>query len=613
MYYMLLALVCGVLGAVPLVLGKKPGIGLGFGVFAFLVVWGLSYASLPTTIWPIFGLVGFYLVAAWTVGTIINAVASEESGNPALFNFIVPALYIIMLLGSSFTNSHMLNATSYSKLIGTIEERDWNTDVQPKDPRHMRMVSAENAMYISKKVVASAGAIGSQFTLDNEHMTLQRIKNQLAYVIPFDYNSFSVWTDARGVPGYVIVDAENPERKPELVHLGDGKQMIYTPGAFFSKNLTRHLWDNGFMDQGLAQFRFELDDDGNPWWVVSTYRPTIGWSGEQITGLATVNPMTGEIKRYTMAEAPAWIDRIIPGDFLRSWFEERGEYSGGWLNSWWGKQGLTEPEQPILIYGANDRAEWVTGITSLNKGDDSLLGLMYTDSRTGKTVYYHTSGGGTDRSVIQAVNNNVSVKYKHLAASTPQVYNVYGTMAAVVPLLNSNDAFQGVAIVPINNVQDVAVGDTQSEALRHYQTLVSRHGQQVTLEKDHAERELVGIVDRIRPDTSQNGTVYMFHVAGVPRIFTASNNESPKLSLTQAGDNVKVTFVASGEDFVPVVHFDNLSLPLERTAQQDEVAMAAEAKRQTENARGTAADLTSRIKSMTPEQLKQLEELLKKK
>ena len=590
-YYFMAALISALVGVLPLILRRRFGAGFVVGLLGFFALWGIYYLSLPSTVWPLFGLPGFCTAMLWAVSTVVDAVITEEEndrlsyrdpGRKHSWAWVFPVTYMVLLLGSAVYGSGMLNAGAYSKMIGTVTERNWSADIQPKDPRHMIMVSNENATYIARKAVGSAGAIGSQFGLDSNYMTIQRVNGSFYHVVPFDYNGFSVWLNAPGSPGFMLIDAEDPERNPRLVELPKGGEMKYMPGAYFEYNLERHLRNNGFISDALSHFKFELDENEKPWWIIVTYEPTITWSGAKVTGVATVNPVTGDITRYDPDKVPAWVDRIVPADFVHSYIDWWGGYSGGWLNSWWGKHRLLEAENPILIYGTSDRAEWVTGVTSTSGSDDSLVGLMYTDSRTGQSVYYLVPGGGTETAILQAVNANEKVKYKHLHGSTPQIYNIYGKMAAVVPLLNESDAYQGVSIVSVENVQDVAVGSTQNEALRNYQAILSRHGQQVALANSPELQELSGVVDRISQDVGLSGSVYYVHLTGVPRLFTASSQDYPKLVVTQPGDKVTMKYVASGEGVVPLSHFENVSLPLDETEAQKELDAAVQTKAATD-------------------------------
>ena len=609
MYLLIAAVATSVLGVLPLFLRKRPFAGTMLGLCSFLVTWGLYYIVKPSTIWPLLGIFGAMTALVWLIAAIIDAMEDEDFS----WLFVLPIGYVVLFFITALMSSGIFNAATFATMVGTIEEREWTKDIQPKDPRHMRMVSDETALYIAQKAVGTLGTIGSQFELDDEHMTLQRVNDRLVYVIPFDFSGFSRWLNASGVPGYVVVDAEDTERQPELVRLDKDRELHFTPGAFFGNNLERHLRNSGYLNQGFFSFRFELDDNNRSWWVISTYRPTVTWSGAKITGVLIVDPVSGAIKEHAFGSVPDWVDRVVPGELVEAYISWRGSFSSGWLNSWWGTKDLTKPETPILIYGSNNRAEWVTGITSHSDKDDSLVGLMYTDSRTGKSVYYRVTGGGTDAAIIQAVNNNSQIKFRHLRATTPQIYNVLGTMAAVVPLVNENGSFQGTAIVEVKNVQDVAVGITQNEALRNYEVLITRRGQQVAFDSASVLQKLSGVVDRIRLDVGQNGSVYYFHIAGTPRIFTASSQDYPKLPLTQPGDSVALEYVASEQETVPVRKFDNLSLVVAKGKMQEEVERAAEKKQDAEAARDSKDELSRRLKNMSPEELKRLEGLMNKK
>lgn len=607
-YFVLAALVTTFVGIVPLLVKQRFAIASVLGGGAFFVLWFIFWASTPSTVYPFWGPVGFFVLVLWTICAIIDGVREDR----ATWLMAVPIVGFVVWFGSMCAGWAMFNAQTYAAMVGPVEERVWTQDIQPKDPRHMIMVSTKTAEFLARKAVAQGGSIGSQFSLDTDHVRLQRVRGELVYVFPLDFKEFPVWLNSSGVPAYIIVYAEDPERTPRLVTLPVEKAFHYTPGAFFSFDLERHMRNNGFLDDGLDDFHIELDEQENPFWVVTTYKPTVTWFGEKVTGVATVNPVNGAINRYSVEKVPEWIDRIIPKSYAKNYLLWYGSLSGGWFNSWWATLNLTKPEEPILIYGEGDKAEFVIGMTSKNEKDDSLVSLMYMNSRTGKTVSYRVNGGATDTAIIQAVSKNSQVQFRHLVATIPQIYNVYGSMAAVVPLINETGAYQGLAIVPVLNVQDVAVGATQSEALRHYQTLISRQGQQIALQNSADMRQLTGVVDRIRQDIGSNGGLYLFHIEGVPRIFVGSSQEHSKLPLTEPGDSVTVEYVASGEEVVPVRSFDNLSLPLDKTQMQHEVEQAAKARKVAEMNRATEASIFQQLKGMSAEELKRLQDLLRK-
>lgn len=608
-----IALLCALVGVSPLFINRHFKLVPTLFIIYFIIGWPFIYLMAPSTIYPLFGIYGLVVFIWFFVSAMADLVGMENQDYPFPWAIVPPVLVLVCYIVVAITNSAMINSTVYSDMAGTMEERVWTQDIQPKDPKHMLMGSVENALYQADKALGQAGAIGSQFQVAREYTTLQRIGGQWWYVVPLDYSGVSVWWSTDGVPAYIKVSAEDPNRQPILVNIKNNGKMKFTPGAFFGNNIERYMRYHGYLNKGMYELLFEIDEEENPWWVVPIYKPSYGWWGEVITEVAQINPMTGEIKQVKMSEIPAWMDRVFPGSLTRAYQTWRGSYRNGWLNSWlWSKE-ITEPQRPILIYGANNEPYWVSGITSNNSADNSLVALVYTDARLGKSIRYEVKGGATEDAVVDAVDNNEQVSYKKLHGVNPQLYNVYGTMASVVPLLNASHIFQGVAIVDINNTSQIAVGSDQYEALRHYQRLLSQNGQQVALSNARENKMIKGEVERFGFD--QTSGVYYILVKGVSHLFTLDATSRPKLPVTQVGDLVQIEYDDSGETVMPVVSFDNLTIQLQGKKLETEVKTQADGLRQIEEAKADSAttkeNLKGQLEKMTPEQLQGLEQQIK--
>jgi len=595
-----MALVVSALGVVPLLIWKK---GLAAAITAAasaLVLWPIIYAAKPTLVWPLFGLLGVLVVVWWCGVAIAHVAMVSDSYNREGVNhliWIIAVLGVGALLGRGCAGCGAIRSSEYAGLIGPVDERVWTQDVQPKDPKHVRLVPREMASWLADKQLGEApGAIGSQFQVSHEHMTLQMIKGELWYVAPLEFRDFSSWTASDVSPGYVMVHGEDPLR-PVVVKTDE--KFAYMPGAYFSHDLERHLQYAGYLTKGLADFSFEIDEDGHPWWVVTVFEPTIAWWGEKVLGIVIADPTGGTNQFYELGKAPKWVDRVMPGEFVENYVDSRGAYSRGWINSWWGKKDLTMAGKPTVIYGSDGDPWWVCDVTSSNQSDESLVGLMYVDSRTGKAVYYRAVGG-TEEAVLKAVDNKVSYRKWH--GASPVLYNIYGTMASIVPLLGENHTFQGVAVVRVDNLQ-VAIGDSAEAAFREYQRLISQNGQEIAPELAHNLRTLVGQVDRVATEIREKGTLYYLHLAGVKRLFTGGGELSPKLPLTRPGDTVEIEFIDSGESVEPLNKFDNRSLPLDKAPVQAAAERAAAERRDQTRAHRNARDLREKLKKMSDEEL----------
>jgi len=611
MYYAVMAWLPALIGAAPLLLKQRLGAAITLFIVSGIIFWFIVWFVLPSTAYPVFGFVGFMTVIVWLAAAIIDGVGGAGPSYIAWF----PVGGFVIFVGTWVAGWSIFNANGYATMIGAMESREWTQDIQPKDPRHMVMVTPENALYLARKAIGQEGAIGSQFNIDADNLALQRVRGELVYVLPLDYTGFGVWTSAGGVPAYIIVYAEDPERRPEMVKLPTGHEMYYMPGAYFSYYLERHLRQLGYIDTAFTNSLFMLDDQGQPWWVTKTYKPTIMWSGAKVNGVLVTNPSDGGARWYALSDAPKWAERIMPRDFIRNYISWWGDLSGGWWNSFWSGKNLTKPEEggTVIIYGSDNRPMWVTDVTSQSSKDDSLVGLIYTDTQTGNSTYYAVGGGGTVKAVLAAVNRNQDVQYRHLHGGYAQLYNIDGTMGEIVPLLNQNDAFQGVAIVELKNPQDVAVGSTQFEALNRYKAILARRGQQIAIAGTAEAQTLRGTMERIRQDVSgTGGGLYYFMVTGTPHIFTASSQDYPKLPLVEKGDTIELRYLASGESVLPVTEFDDLNIVVERTQAEQQVEAAAIARQQRELKRDQGVDAEAQFRQLTPEQQRELLKGIKK-
>lgn len=609
-YYVLIAAICATLGFLPRLLtgSSKPATVVLGGVFTAFYVFVLWIFS-PALMWP-------NLLVLMTAMTLLPlgasfAIASieDEETWPSIIGIVI---VVIVGISPSIYSAEIFHADDYANLVQP-EKRVWTQDIQPRDPKHMRMASKENAEFLATKVVGEAGAIGSQYQLEENQLTLQQIKGHLYFVGPLDFRGYRTWSSSsnKGVPAYIMVDAEDPQAQAKLVHLPAGKELRYTPGAYFGKELKRHLRMTVGQIKGLTDYSFEVDDEGNAFWVVTVYEPTIGNDGNKVIGAQIVDPNTGAATFYESGKIPVWVDRIIPSEFAEQYLDWKGELSSGWVNANWDKLSLFKGETPRLSYGADNQCYWVIDLTSTNGKDDSLVGMAYVNSRTGKTVLYDTKGGATGQAVIAAVNQHNEVAMRKMKAAEPQIYNVYGTMAAVMPLLGENHAFQGVAIANLNRIQSIAVGNDQYEALRVYQKLMTASGQQIALDKTRTLKKVSGTIDRMGAEIIKTGVQYYLHLPGIPHLFVGDSGLSRKLMVSKVGDKVEIEYYASGEDLVPMHSFDNKSLELSSSTDQQAVKNTADATRKGEETEAVANTVTEKLKHLSPEQLQQLDHQLK--
>ena len=456
------------------------------------------------------------------------------------------------------TTSGIFNAEAYRGLAAEgIEEGTWSTDVGALDPTHLRQVPLAQATWKGNKALSQVegGSLGSRYKIGVYH--IQKFKGELMWIAPLEYQGFTIWQSAGYTPGFVMVSAEDANREPVLV---SDRKFRFLESAYWQENLWRHVVSNGYLLGGLTDPTFEVDDDGNPFIVYTRYDLAIGYSGSVPVGALLVNPETGEMTEYALADVPAWVDRIMPETEAYARLVWYGEFVTGWINSWYGTADVTRPtdEDMTLVWTDDGRACWFTGMTSAADTDSALVSIVLMDSRTGRVREYRVDGAADEKDVAGAVKSAVS-NYKDWVPTPAIPENVYGNLAWIVPVVNGDGVPQRIAIVSAD-ASKVALGENVKQALAEFRRKMSESGERVVAGDTGTEESVAAIVDRFAADVRGGNTTYLFTLAGDARVFTGTGDVSPELPLTRVGDEVSVGFLETEETTVPVQRFDNLAI-----------------------------------------------------
>jgi hypothetical protein len=584
---------------------------IGYTIAGFL----LFYAALPSFAYPLAGGVSAVVIVFSAISTYWCIYGDSEFN----WSWILTAILSFSIIIAGFSGCDAFRAKKYASLIGPINNKQmihWSQDIQPIDPTHIRLVPKESALAKARTVVSKDGkSYGSQFPLSEKYITLQKITNESWYLIPLDFDGWKVWTSVDFVPGYVKVNAVNPNAVPILVN---DKKMIYTPGAYFGDNLERRLWHK-YYNKVLKDYSFEEDDSGNIRWVISICNPTISYWGLVVEGVSIFDPETGDEEYVSLKDLEsnpkyAWVDRAIPQEFVEKYIDYWGQYQLGWTNSWWGKLNILTHETPTMNYSVDGCCVFVTPITSKTKNDDAMSGLMYTDSRTGVSTYYSVSGGATEEKIQEAVNN--VAKYKQCHASEQIVYeNIFGILSAIVPIIsNEGNNYMGLAIVE-NSTKRVACAwsFTAAEALIEYRKMLAAGGQ-LTTESEKELSELVGIISRIGWDMSTSGKQYYLYIESSPnKSYIVTSDLQSELALTKEGDSIKISYIKTTENPATAMSFRNLTLNLKYSKNQIYVdSVTTKSKTDAIDVKDVD-DFKDKVNNISPEDLKKLINQSKKK
>lgn len=482
----------------------------------------------------------------------------ERTSKIAKNNFFIAIVLILIVAAIPFViSSPIFHSKSYRNLIGNVEESNFDKDVSPVSVKDIRIVDEEMAMKLGDKKLGEIPAVGSISKLGQFH--IQSVNGELYWVAPLVHRDFIKWiTNLDGTSGYVMVSASNPQ-DVRLVQELDGKpvKLVYQPDAYFFQDLHRHMYINGIVNAGMTEFSLEINDEGRPYWVTSLYEHKVGFSGSDATGVAVVDAQTGEVSRYSIEDAPGWIDRIQPEKFVADQINDWGLYVKGFLNSVISEEGvLVATEGTSLVYGDDGKSYWYTGITSAG-GDESTIGFMLVDTRT-KEAKLYKQPGATETAAMRSAEGKV--QEKNYQATFPVMYNILGTPTYVSALKDKAGLVKMVAFVSVEDFAILGLGETKDEALINYREALSSEGNNINIENDTTKKDIEGIVKRISPDVKGGNTSYYLTIDSDNNIFVATSKVSTELPLTVVGDKVKIAYQEGKTGVVDIIEFDNLNL-----------------------------------------------------
>lgn len=470
--------------------------------------------------------------------------------------YFMLAVLAYLVVTPILTSLPIFRTAAYQTMIGKVADGNKiSNHIAPISINEIRVVDEDLAHLLGEKVLGTQPALGSQVELGE--FCIQKVNNDLYWVAPLLHSGFFKWMNNRsGSAGYVMVSATN-ERDVKLVQNigGSPVKIKYQPKAYFQSNIKRLLYLNGYATVGLEDFSFEIDDAGMPFWVVTTFKKEIGFSGNEATGIVLINAQTGQMKEYSIATTPKWVDRIQPINFIEEQLNDWGEYVQGYWN-FSNENKLQITEGLTLVYGDDNRSYWYTGLTSVGK-DESAVGFVLVDTRTKEATFYK-QGGATEYAAQSSAQGKV--QEKGYQASLPIPYNINNIPTYVMTLKDKGGLVKMFAMVAISDYTIVGVGNTMREALTSYKNVYNMSDNKVNPNSVSNRKVLKTIITRIQNDVKNGNSFYYFKVKDYPNIFVGSSQISNELPVTMIGDSVSISFDIDTEAVIDVSSFKNLDL-----------------------------------------------------
>ena len=330
--------------------------------------------------------------------------------------FALLAILWVLYFAATVLSMPLFNYKVYRDQLGTPVVSEFTDTVQPLALDQLPIVDKSLARELADKKVGENPGLGSQVVLGIP--VIQKVNGKLVWVVPLEHSGFFKWLkNMDGSAGYIVVSASDVSD----VTLVTDHKIKYQANAYILDDLNRHVrLFGGGLFKGLTDYSFELDDDGVPYWVITTYKNRWLFNLPEATGVLTVNATTGETTQYTIDTLPEWVDRVQPESFVMDQIQNQGTYVHGIFN--FSNQDKFRPSQGDIIIYNGARCYLFTGLTSVGS-DESAIGFILVDMVTKESNIYQMSGATETAAQSSAEGKVQQFGYR---ASFPMIINLDG-------------------------------------------------------------------------------------------------------------------------------------------------------------------------------------------
>lgn len=374
--------------------------------------------------------------------------------------------FIVIFLAISFVNiinSPIFSAKSYYNRIFVNETGVFENDVPLVDTSKLPLLDKDSSSKLGDRVMGQMTDLVSQFTVSDLYTQIN-YNDEITRVTPLEYaNVIKYFTNHKsGVPGYIKVNSVTG--KTELVRLDQG--MKYMPSAILNENLYRKLRFS-YLTEIFGEASFEIDNEGNPYWIVPTLKYTGVGLKKEVSGVIILDPKTGSSKKYNVGEIPSWVDHVYPSDLIIEELDDWGTYKNGFINSIFGQKGVVNTTDGYNYTVMNDDVYLYTGITSV-ASDESNIGFILCNLRTKETFFYSVSGA-EEYSAMESAKGQV--QQMNYDSTFPLLINLNNKPTYLLSLKDKAGLVKMYALVDVADYQKVVVTDSSEgieKAIKNY-------------------------------------------------------------------------------------------------------------------------------------------------
>lgn len=428
----------------------------------------------------------------------------------------------------SFFNGKMFRAKSYANVI-KVKNADFKQDFPESNLSTLALLDRESAEKIGDTYLGTIDKV-SQFGISKDYRQIT-IGKQPFRISPLEYKSFWKWLTNRQVGINYYVKVNQTTGKAELVKLKEA--MKYSDSEYLFRDTKRHLrFLHPFTIFGEPSF--EVDDQGNPYYVATTYAPKFGLSSLDPNGAILLNAVTGKTKYYHLKDIPKWVDRVYSAENVLSRVNDHYTYQKGYWNTVFSQTGVKQTTDSYNYITIGSNIYLYTGITSAT-ADASNLGFILVNMRTREVTNYQLASA-TEKSAMTSAEGEV--QEKGYSATAPTLVKLNGKAYYLVSLKDGGSLVKSYALVDAEDYQQVTVNNDIETLISQF---TDRDTSGLSLNSSTGKKAKIvsGQVDHLASQIISGTTVYYILSGNDIYKVRASKDTPDELPFLKIGDHFK--------------------------------------------------------------------------
>ena len=490
---------------------KKKNNGLVFACIAFILVYVLIsyylfypaldihnpglYVFLCPILFVILFTLSAYKISNYNFIDLLTGKTIKNKYSSKVW-LVVPGLFLFGLL-IIIINCPMFMAHKYYERITVDTSHTFEEDIKEVDFNKLPLLDRDSSEKLGDRVMGEMSELVSQYDVSSKYTQIN-YKDEIFRVTPLEYNGWIKWLTNRdkGITGYILVNSTTGKTK--LVKLKKG--LKYAPSALFNENVYRKI-QFSYPTYNFDTYNFEIDNDGNPYWVASVVKYHGLGQRREVTGVVLFNPINGKSKYYKVKDVPKWVDHVYDADIILEQVNDWGKYKNGFLNTFITQKEVVATTTGYNYLAFNDDVYLYTGITSV-LSDESNIGFILTNMRTKKTNFYSVAGA-EEYSAMDSAKGQV--QQMHYTSTFPILINLAGRPTYLISLKDNAGLVKMYAFVDVVDYQKVSVTDASKGVLKAAEDYLNDLGD-TSVASDSKEV----IIRNLKEVTIEGNTYYYF-------------------------------------------------------------------------------------------------------